>query len=57
MKICVFDMAGKQLFSLDMICRDKTQIEISGLPAWPGGTYQLIAVSESGVKRQTLVKQ
>ncbi|MFM8486462.1 MAG: hypothetical protein ACKOCH_08990, partial [Bacteroidota bacterium] len=48
MKICVFDMAGKQLFSREMICRDKMQIEISGLPVWPGGTYQLIAVSESG---------
>jgi hypothetical protein len=57
MQISIFDMAGKLLFTEKKVSQGKTEITIPGLREWPGGLYQLIAVSEKGVKRQTLVKQ
>jgi hypothetical protein len=50
-------MAGRSLFSGKMNCLEEMRIEIPGLPVLPGGTWQLVAVSEKGVKRQTLVKK
>jgi hypothetical protein len=55
-QVSIFDMAGKQLFSAEIPCQEEISLEIPGLKGWPGGTCQLIAVSEKGVKRQTLVK-
>jgi hypothetical protein len=56
-QISIFDMAGRSLFSGKMNCLEEMRIEIPGLPVLPGGTWQLVAVSEKGVKRQTLVKK